>query len=301
MMQCSDMRTALGTYLDEELTPLEVGRVQEHLADCDVCRSTLESEAWLHAALTADAMTDAPPDTLRQSIMDRVTVEAAAVSSGRPYPRRRRVLQVVGSGAAILLVATLMLVFRAPAGPTAAAFVLPHREFVERAAALPDIAVGPELKGWLDRHIGAVPSVPAQTADGERIVGGRMSIVAGHWTVQLLYQGDGRRLSLFISTRPLQRQQGESERVVERVDVYTSDVEGTRIAWWRDGPHVYVATGAVETDDLLEFAALCVRGRQSSVHGAPRSPTPWRASSVGDVRHVGGTVLSIVSPGGTAT
>jgi predicted anti-sigma-YlaC factor YlaD len=67
-MRCEEVRAAIGAYLDEELSVLEILRVDEHLEHCDVCRQVRDSEADLHALLAADAVLDAPPARLRERV-----------------------------------------------------------------------------------------------------------------------------------------------------------------------------------------------------------------------------------------
>ena len=271
-MRCADVHRALDAYLDEELTPLEISRVQEHLDDCKGCRTAVARDTWLHQALAADAMTDAAPQALCRQILDRVRVEAGVTGATHgAWPRPGRGRSLVATAAALLLAAiTLAVVLWRPGGPTASQFVPLHRELVEPAAPMADVSL--DLRGWLAHHLGAPVSVPSLTADGERISGGRAIVVGRRPAVQLLYEGRGRRLSLFILRGTLNRERGESEHTVEQVDVYTSEKDGSRIGWWSDGDHVFVAVGAVERSDLLEFAQLCIHSRRPEATGRPRPP-----------------------------
>jgi anti-sigma factor RsiW len=273
-MRCPDVRRTLDTYLDEELTPLELSRVQGHLDDCEGCRAAVACAASLHEALTADAMTDSPPDALRQRILDRVRLEAGVTGATRaPAPRAARERSRLAVAAALLLGAVALAVaLSTPGNPTASRFVPLHRELVEPAAPLSD--VGLDLRGWLAHHLGASISVPSLTPDGERMSGGRAIVIDRRPAVQLLYEGGGRRLSLFILAGTLSRERGESEHTVEQVDVYTSEAGGSRIGWWNDGDHVFVAVGAVDGSDLLEFAALCIRSRRPPAPAARVTVAP---------------------------
>jgi mycothiol system anti-sigma-R factor len=67
-MTCQEALASLDPYLDEELSMLEILRVEHHLEQCDACRQVRDSEANLHALLAADAVCDAPPAGLRERI-----------------------------------------------------------------------------------------------------------------------------------------------------------------------------------------------------------------------------------------
>ena len=269
-MRCPDVRRTLDAYLDEELTPLEVSRVQGHLDDCEECRAAVACDASLHEALTADALTDAPPDALRQRILDRVRLEAGVTGATRaPAPRAARERSRLAVAAALLPPAVALVVaLSTPRNPTASRFVPLHRELVEAAAPLSDVGV--DVRGWLAHHLGVSISVPSLTPDGGWMSGGRAIVhINRRPAVQVLDQGGGRRLSLFILAGTLSRERGQSEHTVEHVDVYTSEAGGSRIGGLGDDGDRRVRRGGRR------------RGQRPARVGGAATSRSWRSPGPG--------------------
>jgi anti-sigma factor RsiW len=126
------------------------------------------------------------------------------------------------------------------------------------------------VTAWLGRRLGLTMSFPAVTPGGERVQGARLSSIASHKAAQLLYDGAGGRLSLFITWRPFRPPDPATEHVVEGEDVYLAALQGVRVAWWSAGRHLYVAAARASEADLLDFAALCIRlERARRANGRP--------------------------------
>src|SRR5262245_62088652 len=112
-MTCPELLQAIDPYLDDELSVLEVLRVQAHLLRCDPCRTAITSEARLHALLEAETLQDQPPSTLRERILERLAALPAGRSSleQQPHPPFMAPYAVlVGAVLLAVLVAVVMLV-----------------------------------------------------------------------------------------------------------------------------------------------------------------------------------------------
>ena len=274
-MRCEEVRAAIGAYLDEELSVLEILRVDEHLEHCEACRQVRNSEADLHALLAADAVLDAPPARLRENILASVAPAELALSGDRPG-RRAPVLRIVlaCATAAVLLLGVLLVAgSRGPAaGPLTADVVVWHldaeRNVVDLELKTSDSS---RVTAWLGRRLGLRASFPSVAPGGERLVGARVSSIASHQAAQLLYEGDGPRFSLFLMRWPFRRPQEATEHLVEGTEVYLATLVGVRVAWWSEGWHLYVAAARASDAELLDFAALCVRlARERPVDPGPR-------------------------------
>lgn len=69
--ECEDVLRRLDAYLDRELSPLEMQRMQEHLEHCVVCAREVRFEGRVLDELKAKLRrVDAPP-----GLMDRITRE----------------------------------------------------------------------------------------------------------------------------------------------------------------------------------------------------------------------------------
>lgn len=274
-MTCQEFLRAIDPYLDDELPVMDTLRVQGHLICCEPCRKAAESEALLHAVITADAVGDEAPPRLRERILERVSA-APAVLRGAPSRPRRWVFPraFLAAAATVGLLAGVLLIpgAKGPEGlsPLAAEVVAKHLLYGGGAGTTLEMTTSqaPRMAAWLEHRLGFAVKVPLLARPGERLVGGRVSSVADIPTAYLLYERGGRRISLFIvQSLPLARA-GGTRRVVEGEEFYFTALRGINLVWWEDGERLYLAASAAGASDLLEFALLCVRsGRPSEAAG----------------------------------
>jgi anti-sigma factor RsiW len=263
-MTCQDVLAFLDAYLDEELTVLETLRVDEHLGRCETCRQVRDSEAHLHALLAADAVRDAPPARLRERI-STLAIQSESNDgrhSWRNEPGARAVLACALT--ALLLFGVLLAAgTHTPApgpGPLTMDVVGVHLDAEQTAIDLELPTSDPSrLASWLEHRVGPSVGVPAVAPSGERVVGARMSWIASQEAAHLLYEGEGRRISLFITRDPFHPGERAAEQIVEGEELYFATLAGVRVAWWSSGGHLYVAAARASEAELLNFAALCVR------------------------------------------
>jgi anti-sigma factor RsiW len=264
-MTCPELLQAIDPYLDDELSVLEVLRVQAHVRRCEPCRTALASEARLHALLEADALQDQPSPALRDRVLQRLATVSPAPSS----PRRRRWVAVpyaiLASGLLVVGLLGGIMVVRFPGASDLPPFIeevaVKHRLYGEAngpALGLKTADIG-ELTGWLAGRLGFPLKAPARLRSGERLVGGRVSSLADVPAAYLAYERDNHPVSLFITQRLSSKLPEEHKWIVEGVELYTSRVHGLTLLWWEDNDLVYVAASTTRSRDLAQFALLCIR------------------------------------------
>lgn len=270
-MICQELLRAIDPYLDEELSVMGILRVQGHLIFCEPCRKVMESEALLHSLVTADAVRDQAPSSLREQILERVTAATSGLTGFQTGPQRSALRQVCLAGAAILgiFLAVLMIPgVRGPEGlpPLAAEVAAKHLLYGEGAGAALEMTTSeaPRMALWLERRLGFSVNIPVLARPGERLVGGRVSSVADSPAAYLVYERGGRRISLFITRPSPLARPGGAKRVVEGLELYTTALRGITLVWWEDAEHLYAAASRAGVKDLVEFALLCVRSGRLS-------------------------------------
>ncbi|HTC22127.1 MAG TPA: zf-HC2 domain-containing protein, partial [bacterium] len=83
MKDCKKIHPLLSFYIEEELTPAEKGRVNQHLKVCSDARTELE--AYRHLYKASGALPEPqPPQDLHEKIMARVTGKILPIPSRRP-------------------------------------------------------------------------------------------------------------------------------------------------------------------------------------------------------------------------
>jgi anti-sigma factor RsiW len=267
-MTCHQFLGALDPYLDDELPVPDVLGMHTHLAGCESCRDVIASEVALRALVTADAVQDEPPDSLRARVLQRV---GPAVSGPLEAPLRAHPLGLLPVGLAGLGLAALLVVVAVTAGgkgpevPAPLAAELAAKHLVYGAGPSPALALttadATEMAAWLEARLGFAATLPRLSRPADHLVGGRASTLADVPAAYLLYEQGGRRLSLFI-TRPLPfAKLGWAERMVEGVEIYTAALGAVRLVWWEDEAdhRLYAAASTGSEPELLEFALLCVR------------------------------------------
>ena len=279
-MTCPELLQAIDPYLDDELSVLEVLRVQAHVLRCDACRTALTSEARLHALLEVDALQDQPSPQLREQILQQL----ATVPVGPSSPRRRR-WRAAARPSAMLAGGTLLVgllagivILRLPGTADLPPFLeevaIKHRLYTEGTGptlGLKTADIG-QLTGWLAGRLGFPLKAPARLRSGERLIGGRVSSLADAPAAYLLYERGPHPLSLFIARRPSPELPEDDKWIVEGMELYTSRVHGLTLVWWDDGDSVYAAASTAGPRDLAEFALLCIRSGPSASMGDVRIP-----------------------------
>ena len=71
-ISCSDMMLRLDDYVDRALTPSDLELVEEHLLECVKCADKFHFEDSVVASLRDRLSRIAAPDSLLQSIRDRL-------------------------------------------------------------------------------------------------------------------------------------------------------------------------------------------------------------------------------------
>ncbi len=101
-----DVHELTAGYALDALDPVDRARFEEHLATCERCREELEGFWQVAGALAYAAEGPAPPPSLRERILVKARDERPNVV---PLRRRRWVVPVVSSAAAVAAVAALAL------------------------------------------------------------------------------------------------------------------------------------------------------------------------------------------------
>ena len=70
---CREILDEVYTYLDQEVTRLDVERIKHHLAECAPCLRQYDLEEALKALVRRSCACEPAPDTLRLRIMTQIT------------------------------------------------------------------------------------------------------------------------------------------------------------------------------------------------------------------------------------
>jgi anti-sigma factor RsiW len=106
------------------------------------------------------------------------------------------------------------------------------------------------LVGWLSKRVGINLVAPDLTAEGFKLVGGRLLPASGKPAAQFMYQDhEGTRVSLYVTTDA-----GAGE-----IGFRLYEEEGARTFYWTDNGFCYAVSGAISENSLLALANIAYR------------------------------------------
>lgn len=273
-MTCHDLATHLDAYLDDELSVVETLRVQAHLAFCPDCRGIAQSEASLRGLIEADALDERASTALRERILRQIGEQPLPELSARLRPGSPRVRPflagLLSGGVVVAALFGSFAHFWSPVSrelsPLAGEVVAKHQIYSRDVGGLQMATPDPsEVATWLGERLRFAVRLPSLARPGERLVGVRLSSVADGQAAYLLYDRDGRKVSLFAFKGRPGLVVLERPVTVEGAKFYASSAHGKAVVWWEDREVYYAAVSDGTLDDLIEFGLLCVRGQASPV------------------------------------
>ena len=89
MKYCENFAALLDPFVDGELSPGEMARVQAHLDECPACRAYVDDALAIRAAFP-DAEDTPVPDGFAESVMARIRAEAASQAEAAPQKKTSR-------------------------------------------------------------------------------------------------------------------------------------------------------------------------------------------------------------------
>lgn len=244
MTDCGSFEPLVAGYVDGELGPADLGRVQVHLATCASCRSLAEAERQVREQLRAKAhlLREEAPASLRASLTRRQTVVPFARRPERS-PAWRWIPLPAAAALVIALSGIVAIGALAPRGSALAAQLtvdhLKCKLLASKDARPEPSAVAAAWEAHRRWHIEVPPSAP----DGHlELIALRRCLFSDGEMAHLVYLKDGRAVSVFILPH-------------ERPSAPELEIMGHEtVTWSRDG-RTYAVVGDMPAADLQRVAA----------------------------------------------
>lgn len=190
MRVCDDAWSEpLSAWLDEELEPAELARVEAHLARCRTCAATVETYRALGAAMRAE-----PDEAVPERMIERARGLKASSGAGKRW------LWAAAGSAALAAAALLTFGRPAPAGlddALADELVAHHLRGFARAEPCEIDSDDPAVvRGWVEERLGYAVEVPKP--EGVELMGARACTIGGQATAALMYRNQGAPMTLFV-------------------------------------------------------------------------------------------------------
>lgn len=196
---CLEIEPLLALYAEEALEPAAQVRVTRHLDGCQACRAAVEAQRGVRDLLAARAgqlRTRASED-----LRDRV---AASLHASRPRPARSPLrLPVAATVLLAVLVAGGIGLTGTSTTVLAAQLALDHLKCVRIVQGAADHGIDPSLAGeeWERTYKGPLVLPAGPAADRASLIGVRRCLYGHGHLAHLLYNVNGRIVSLFVMPR----------------------------------------------------------------------------------------------------
>jgi mycothiol system anti-sigma-R factor len=242
-------------YLDDQLEPALVARIQEHLRACPACTQIYERQRAMNSVVRQHAHYQTAPRHLARSIRSNLRALAEV-----ERPRRRVAWGWFASGAAfacaLTLTVSLTLFQLGPRGETSNL----DRELIEAHVRslmvnhLTDVASSDQhtVKPWFNGKLAMSPPVVDLVSDGYPLIGGRLDYLDQRPVVALVYRHAAHPINLFIWP--------EGGSAAPRSETH----QGYNLLRWTQGGMAYSAVSDLNLAELQDFQKLIARDTPAS-------------------------------------
>jgi anti-sigma factor RsiW len=244
-MTCADTEILMHALLDSELDAGHAHEVEAHLETCTRCAAHLHAYRGLHNAMSSAQLRFAAPERLRRRI-------EAALPSPPPIrlqvAGRRGVLKGFMMGAALstAMAASLVIAVIAPDGDQRVLgdVISAHVRSLQ-ADHLTDVQTSDQhtVKPWFNGKLDISPPVVDLTAQGFRLIGGRLDYVDGKTAASIVYLRRRHVINLFVA------QAAGSENQKEKLQT----MQGFNIECWTARGLDFYAISDLNAEELREF------------------------------------------------
>jgi anti-sigma factor RsiW len=240
---CHDIEPLLAGWADEELDARQREAVEEHLSVCASCRASAEVQRGVHdlVAARADRLQTRAPEALRQRV-------SATVAQHRRQTRWSPLRLPVA--ATVLLTFLVMGTYSLTSTSNtvlAAQLALDHLKCVKLVDDQGGAGLDPAVAGgeWERTYHWAIAVPEVHAEDGTKLIGVRRCLYGHGHLAHLLYNVNGRVVSLFIMPRA-DHEAAEQSALL--------DVFGHQARVWSSGAHTFalVTDADAEGMDRLE-------------------------------------------------
>lgn len=247
-MNHDEIRELLNAYVDGELDLLNSREIEQHLRECPDCRTSEQQIRSLHQAIITGGLTYRAPMHFRKQVRAAVRREARASNE----LSSRWLIFAVGAACALALFAIgVFLPMRGSVKRAIADEVVANHVRSLLAAHLVDIGSSDQhvVKPWFDGKVDFAPQVRDFSAEGFRLIGGRLDYLDGKTVIALVYQRNKHPINVFIM--PAAKERDISAKAIMR--------RGYNLLVWSRDQMNYWAVSDLNQDELGQLVDLLNR------------------------------------------
>jgi anti-sigma factor RsiW len=252
-MNCDDSEILLNALIDGELDAGHARDVEQHVAACSACAEKLTEFREIHDAISAAGLKMVAPAHLRSRI--KKALPSARIIALRKFfqPSRRTFFGgfAVGTALSAALAASLVLtVVGTDQQQTIASEVVSAHIRSLQAGHLMDVETSDQhtVKPWFNGKLDVSPPVVDLTAQGFRLLGGRLDYIDGESVASVVYQRRKHIINLFVAQRL------GASHATTRIE----SIQGYNVRHWSEAGLDFWAVSDIAPDELNEFGQKMV-------------------------------------------
>ena len=254
-MNCGESEILLNALIDGELDAGHARDVEQHVAACSACAEVLTEFREVHDAVSGAGLKMTAPAHLRSRIEKALPLPSARVIAPRKFfqPSRRTFFGgfAVGTALSAALAASLVLtVVGTDQQQTIANEVVSAHIRSLQAGHLMDVETSDQhtVKPWFNGRLDVAPPVIDLTAQGFRLLGGRLDYIDGEPVASVVYQRRKHIINLFVA-----RRLGASQ-----ASARLEAIQGYNVRNWSESGLDFWAVSDIAPDELNEFGQMIV-------------------------------------------
>ncbi len=262
MLDCTDIRSRLSLYLDNELQGEERVDLEHHLRACQSCRSFAQAEqSFLDSVRTSEPLYVASPeltDRVRSVLSSPPNVSVDAWRESRSSKRTRVIATI--AAAALLLLLLPILIWRArervPRSSAPSSFALmaadAHLRHIRGQLPLEMMSTEPrEVSEWFINKVDFRVKIPNyQEAPGlEKLYvmeGARLVAYKNDYAAYVAYQMNHHPISLVITSDSVAQTSGGEEIKAKGLVFHYNAIHGLKVLTWSDRGLTYALVSDLE-------------------------------------------------------
>jgi anti-sigma factor RsiW len=252
-MNCDDSEILLNALIDGELDAGHARDVEKHVAACPACTEKLTEFREIHDAVSGAGLKMTAPAHLRSRIEKALPLPRVIAPRKFFQPSRRTFFGgfAVGTALSAALAASLVLtVVGTDQQQTIANEVVSAHIRSLQAGHLMDVETSDQhtVKPWFNGRLDVAPPVIDLTAQGFRLLGGRLDYIDGEPVASVVYQRRKHIINLFVA-----RRLGASQ-----ASARLEAIQGYNVRNWSEADLDFWAVSDIAPDELNEFGQMIV-------------------------------------------
>lgn len=246
---CSDVERFLDAYIDGEFAAEDRGGLEEHITSCPSCAERVRLHAGLKAALKAACPRAPLPENLRQRITSALREEDAHKHS---ILGRRLAWSTVPLGAVAMVLGMIFFAHHS-LSPVATEAIARHQRDLPIEVSGGD----QKIRDWFTHKVDFAVH-PPRLPVGAALRGGRLANIRDRQAAYLLYDVDGRKVSVFVFDPGDLQMAGRSQRQIGNRQIFFDSARGYNVALFRDHDVGYAFTSDMDEDRMLQLVSAAV-------------------------------------------